>query len=137
MTTENRKENLLKSYNEIANGLLQELLEKSGWENVSFTKSGIFDFVGKEYGTEFMAGEPVEDAVLIHGFWEDDNIGHTLIIYDHYSIDIKTLKQAVEIDEASLKDAFNYFDYEFDLKEKKQHDLILSFKDWYNKNKSI
>jgi hypothetical protein len=137
MTTKNKKENLLRAYNEIANGLIQELLERSGWENVSFTKAGSWGFVDKEYGTEFIAGEPEEDGRQISGFWQDDNIGHTLIVNDEYFIDIKTLKEAVEIDKANIEDAFNYSEYEFYLQEKKKNDSILSFKNWYNKNKSI
>ena len=130
-----KTQDLLKAYNKATNDLLIELLERSGWEYITFYK---YDEYRKpkgcesDEGTEFQAGDGSDDGETISGYWVGEDIGGILVINEDWFIKPEILKQAVELKTANIEDVFDYYDYEYEETEKKR--TVLTFKNWYKLN---
>ena len=127
-----KTQDLLKAYNKATNDLLIELLERSGWEDITFYK---YDEYRKpkdcqsEEGTEFQAGDGSDDGEIITGHWVGEDIGGILVINEEWFIKPEILKQAVELGTANIEDVFDYYDYEYEETVKQQP--VLTFTNWY------
>lgn len=127
-----KTQDLLKAYNKAINDLLIELLERSGWECITFYK---YDEHRKlrgcesDEGTEFQAGDGFDDGITITGYWVGGDIGRILVVNEEWFIKPEILKQAVELKTTNIKDIFDYYDYEY--KETKKQRPALNFENWY------
>jgi len=126
-----KTQDLLKAYNKATNDLLIELLERSGWEDITFYKyeNGKPKGCKSDEGTEFQAGDGSDDGEIIAGHWIGGDIGGILVINEEWFIKPEILKQAVELKTANLEDVFDYYDYEFEETEKQRP--VLTFENWY------
>ena len=115
-----KTQDLLKAYNKATNDLLTELLERSGWEDICFYKyeNGKPKGCESDEGTEFQAGDGSDDGETMSGHWIGGDIGGILVINEEWFIKPEILKQAVELKTANLEDVFDYYDYEFEEREK-------------------
>jgi hypothetical protein len=141
-----KTQDLLKAYNKAINDLLIELLERSGWECITFYK---YDEHRKlrgcesDEGTEFQAGDGFDDGITITGYWVGGDIGGILVVNEEWFIKSEILKKAVELkttnipfyeidriqDLITFEDVFDYCDYEY--KETKKQRPVLNFENWY------
>ena len=127
-----KTQDLLKAYNKAINDLLIELLERSGWECITFYK---YDEHGKlkgcesDEGTEFQAGDGYDDGEIITGYWVGGDIGGILVVNEEWFIKPEILKQAVELKTTNIEDIFDYYDYEYE--ETKKQRPALNFENWY------
>jgi len=129
-----KTQDLLKAYNKAINEMLVELLERSGYQAIMFTK-----FINRyptecetEDGTEFQAADDYDCERMITGYWVGEDIGGILVINEEWFIKPEILKQAVELKTANIHDVFDYYDYEYEETEKKRP--VLTFKNWYKLN---
>ena len=128
-----KTQDLLKAYNKAINDLLIELLERSGWECITFYK---YDEHGKlkgcesDEGIEFQAGDGYDDGEIITGYWVGEDIGGILVVNEEWFIKPGILKQAVELKTTNIEDIFDYYDYEYEETEKQRPVLIFN-KKWY------
>jgi hypothetical protein len=122
----------LKNYYSSVNGLLEELLKRSGWEDVLFMKyeNKKLKDCTKEEATEFLAGDGADDGEQITGFWIGEEIGGLLVINEEYYLNPTLIKDAIELKFANLDDVFDWLDYKYDLYEKGE-ELKINFKNWY------
>jgi hypothetical protein len=121
----------LKNYYSATNGLVEELLKRSGWDNVLFMKYENKKPIdcNKEEATEFLAGDGSDDGETISGYWVGGDIGDILVINEEWFIKPEILKQAVELKTANIEDVFDYYDYEYEETENQRP--VLTFKNWY------
>jgi hypothetical protein len=121
----------LKNYYSATNGLVEELLKRSGWDNVLFMKYENKKPIdcNKEEATEFLAGDGSDDGEQISGYWVGGDIGDILVINEEWFIKPEILKQAVELKTANIEDVFDYYDYEYEETENQRP--VLTFKNWY------
>jgi len=126
-----KTQDLLKAYNKATNDLLIELLERSGWEDITFYKyeNGKPKGCESDEGTEFQAGDGSDDGETISGYWVGEDIGGILVINEEWFIKPEILKQAVELGTANIEDVFDYYDYEYEETVKQQP--VLTFTNWY------
>ena len=126
-----KTQDLLKAYNKSTNDLLIELLERSGYPDISFFKYeyGKLKDCESDEGTEFQAGDGSDDGETISGHWVGEDIRGILVINDEWFIKPEILKQAVELKAANIEDVYDYCDYKF--KEREQQRPVLTFENWY------
>lgn len=122
----------LKNYYSATNGLVEELLKRSGWDNVLFMKYENKKPIdcNKEEATEFLAGDGSDDGEQISGYWVGEDIGGILVINEECFIKPDLLKEVLELKFANLNDIFYWLDYEYDLHEKGE-ELKINFKNWF------
>lgn len=127
----------LKNYYSATNGLVEELLKRSGWDNVLFMKYENKKPIdcNKEEATEFLAGDGSDDGEQISGYWVGEDIGGILVINEEWFIKPDLLKEVLELKFANLDDIFDWLDYELDLHEKGE-ELKINFKKWFKKNEN-
>jgi hypothetical protein len=124
----------LKNYYSAVNGLLEELLRRSGYDDVLFMKYENKKPIDckKEEGTDFVAGDGSDDGEQISGYWVGGDIGGILVVHEEWFIKTDLLKEALELKVANLDDIFDWLDYELDLHEKGE-ELKINFKKWFKK----
>jgi hypothetical protein len=122
----------LKNYYSAVNGLVEELLKGSGYDDVLFMKYENKKPIdcNKEEATEFLASDGSDDGEQISGYWVGEDIGGILVINEEWFIKPDLLKEALELKFANLDDIFNWLDYEYDLHEKGEK-LEINFKNWF------
>ena len=122
----------LKNYYSATNGLVEELLKRSDWDNVLFMKYENKKPIdcNKEEATEFLAGDGSDDGEQISGYWVGEDIGGILVINEEWFIKPDLLKEVLELKFANLNDIFDWLDYEYDLHEKGE-ELKINFKNWF------
>jgi hypothetical protein len=126
-----KTQDLLKAYNKATNEMLVELLERSGYQAIMFTKfSNRYPTeCESDEGTEFQAADDYDCERMITGHWVGEDIGGILVINEEWFIKPEVLKQAVELKTTNLEDVFDYYDYEYEETVKQQP--VLTFTNWY------
>lgn len=131
-----KQQDLLKAYHKATNELLEELLQREGYEYVSYYKyvNGKPIDCESDEGVEFVASNGYKESEVMEGYWVGKDIGGVLVISEDSFIDTKLLKEAVELGTATIEDILGWHDYEYDLHERGE-ELKINFKNWYKLNK--